>query len=441
MKNILLLLTLPCKRGELAFTIGFKISGSNIQKLSIMKAGTRMIKTSRILLLLLFLSILYCTNDKPLPGGYELLQREYKGEVFIKNITPERTAIYWQTPQVGRSSNLLLGQYKDVKSFVLLRFLVFIPVDTATVQSAILKLNQNYHYGEGDSFRVNIYSVQASWDENEVKWADIENGYDTSQSLASFYVYAVDSAVVEAEIPPDLVNTWISQGDNNGIILTFEDASFMVNFASSDEYVNSGTMDLIYKPKDGGLDTTSINVIHDSSLPQFRGDIEPNVLVNNPERLRVGNLTGYRALLKFDLSEIPVEATIHQAYLTFHVDQELSETGPFGMKMAVTPLVEDSTWNPETLQLDNEYTDPEAIALSSKETLEFSSLTTLQNMTRMVQRWVSGTKPNYGLQFRSTQFGYDISEMYFYSGTPDSALAPVLRITYSKPPTSKFDLP
>jgi len=399
-----------------------------------------MFKIVRFLLLILAVAILSCTNDKPIPGAYEILQRGNKGDVVVTELRPEKTAIYWQTPQIGRTPNLLLGAYGDVSSVVLLRFLVFSPVDTPSVESAIIHLRQNHHFGEGDSFQVNVYPVTAEWVETEVKWSDIENGYDTSDLLASFYVSPTDSDVVDFEIPASLVNTWISQEDNSGIILTFEQASFMVNFISSDDFLNGGTMDLIYHPKSGGTDTTFVNVIHDASLPVFQSDIEENTLVENPERLRIGNLSGYRALLRFDLSQLPPFATIHQAYLTFYIDQDKSAADSAGVKVAVTAL-KDSSWNPPDIVLDSEYQDPVAIAVSDNATLEFSSLTALQSMTGMFQRWMLEQQPNYGLQLRSTEFGYDVSEMYFYSGADDSTKAPVLRITYSIPPTSKFDSP
>ncbi len=388
-----------------------------------------------------FLVLIRCTIDKPLPSGYEALQRANKGEVLVAELKANHSAAYWTAPVAGSRGTLLLGANQDVQSSFLLRFTTFSAIDTANVQSAVLTLRQNFHYGDGDSFAVKVYPVNVGWDETEVKWKDIKDNYDASTLLGEFFVQPSDSAVVDVSLPPALINGWITQGSNNGILFVSDQAQFMTEFYSSESSSGWASMSIVHRPKAGGLDTTKVEVVYDASLLQYNTDTPENTLQQGINRLRVGNMTGYRSLLRFDLSQIPMASTIHRAYLIFHVDKENSYTPSYGIGLAATLVVADSTWGPSTIKLDSLYTSPTGIAVSDNETFEFISSDANQLLTARVQSWVLKKQPNYGLVLRSTEGGTNAAEMSFYSGIDDTTMAPSLRITYSLPSTTRFQAP
>jgi len=394
-----------------------------------------------VVFILVILSTLYCTHNKPLPSGYETLQRANKGEVLVTEVKANRSASYWSTPAAGSRGTLLLGVNQDVQSSFLLRFTAWSAIDTADVRSAILTLRQKFHYGNGDSFAVRVYPVNVEWDETTVKWGDVKDGYDGSNLLSEFKVPPSDSAVLSFSLPPALINGWITQGSNNGILFVSEQAQFMAEFYSSESSSGWASMSVVHRPKAGGLDTTTVEVVYDASLLQYNSETLENTLQQGANRLRVGNLTGYRSLLSFDLAQIPIASTIHQAHLILHVDKTASYTPSYGVNLAAALVVADSTWVPGTTKLDSINTSPSGIAVSDEETFEFSSVEANQLLTARVQSWVLKKQPNYGLMIYSAEMGANAAEMSFYSGIEDTTLAPRLRVTYSLPSMARFQTP
>lgn len=388
-----------------------------------------------------FFTLAQCTIDKPLPSGYETLQRANKGEVVVTEVKANRSAAFWKTPVAGSRGTLLLGANQNVQAYFLLRFTSFSGIDTANVQSAVLTLQQKFHYGDGDSFAVKVYPVSAEWDESTVQWNNIKDSYDAGSVVGEFSVPPADSAVINVNLTPALVNNWISQGSNNGILFVSEQAPFMAEFYSSESSSGWARISIAHRQKSGTLDTTKVEVVYDATLLQYNAEIPENTLQQDVNRLRIGNLTGYRSLLGFDLSQIPMASTIHQAYLILHVDKANSYTRSFGVSFAATVVVADSLWGPTTLKLDSLYTSPTGIAVSDNETFEFTSSEANQLLTARVQSWVLKKQPNYGLMVYSGEMGANAAEMSFYSGIEDTTLAPRLRITYSLPSINRFQAP
>ncbi len=393
--------------------------------------------------LLVFSAILVagCTNDKPLPSGYELLPRANKGDVFVKTVRANQAAEYWKTPVTGSRGTLLLGSHGHVKSFIAMRFLTYTVLDTPSVNSAVVQLNQMNHTGDGDSISVSVYPIDPdqSWVEAEVMWSDIKDHFIADSLVAHFKVAPMDSGVVEFPLNLSLVNQWVADEFNDGLIMTFDNADFMAEFYSCNAATNWGKLHITYTKKGGTPDTTDLDVLSDASLLQFDSSVPEYQLDEQVDRLMVGNLTGYRSIINFDLSEIPKDATIHNVLLNFHIDQENSETESYGMRIKATPILNDSLSYPENLEFAVDSKAAIDVVLSSLQQFDISSASAMLAMNTIFQGWISGQLPNYGLGLLPADQGMDTSEMSFYSGVSDSSLAPTAQITYSVPPSGRFD--
>lgn len=400
-----------------------------------------MIKWINAILVSLFLSVINCTTDKSLPSGYEALKRDYKGEVVVTEAKAIGSGSYWSTPVAGNDATLLIGSYQDVNSYFLLRFTDFSDIDTADVLSAVLNLHQMSHFGEGDSFAVQIYPVNTTWTESEVKWPAIKDGYDSGNPVGSFHVQAADTLDIGVDLPASLINGWITAGDNNGLLFAFEQAPFVAEFYSTSSAGYWASLDVVYRAKAGNLDTVIVSVVHDASLLKYDTQTPENSLQQDISRLRIGNGTGYRSLVKFDLSSIPQASTIHQAYLVLHVDGRQSYTKSTGMFIAATVVAGDSIWTPGSIELDSLNLSPTGIAVSDNATFSITSASDIASLTMRVQEWLWKQRPNYGLLLYSLEEADNLSEMSFYSGLDDSTLVPSLRITYSLPSSSRFQSP
>ena len=399
------------------------------------------------LLLVALIIVSSCTNDEPLPGGYELLNRQEKSEMIVTTLKATEFATYWKTPVAGDRPTILFGSYENIKSFAAFRFYVFSStvLDTPSVHSAKLKLYQRTSYNfNADSIQASVYAINdnTSWAESSVIMDSLQNNYDETISYGSFAVGPDSGKYVEYTIHPDVVNKWVGGTVNPGIILTFDHANFMSEFYSNDTVTDSlrPFLNVIFTSKAGEIDTVDLAVVSDASLIQYNGEIPEYELQENPDRLRVGSATGYRSLVKFDVSSIPDVANIHNALLEFKVDEFESETKDSEMQISAVP-VEDSLWVPVDMDLEQLSGVANAYASSSVDFFNFSEASANSVVNSYFQFWVAGNLTNSGLALITSQPGINPSYMSFFTGVGDSTLTPTVRITYSLPPSARFETP
>jgi hypothetical protein len=407
-------------------------------------------KTTKNIYLLLVLSLFFsCTQEKSLPNAYSKLQRQ-KGEMLVASIPASRSGQYWSTPVAGGNSNLLLGSYDNTASSMVIFFKTLSNIDTNTVYSAKLILEQFSHTGSGADFSVKIYPVTVDWDETSVTWADLESGYDSSQLLGELTISAVDTAEVSDSISVDMVNKWVKEywiaqngGSattlNKGILLVTEHPTFMANFYSTDYASSVPTLQVYYRPIAGGIDTVSVSANLDASLLKIGLDAPKEKTEENTNSLTLSNGWGYRSMLYFNVSKIPLTATIHQAVLALHIASDQSRTTSDGMTITALPIVADSTWTATAILADSVHTAASTSGMADSSMVSFSSSAAATALAGFVQKWTLGTTRNYGFLLQPSLQGYNLDKLVFYTGKSDSTLAPMLKITYSLPPTSKFE--
>ena len=403
----------------------------------------------RVFVLLILSVLIYCTHEKPLPSGYEMLDRQNKGEVIVKDYPAVASAYYWSAPKAGSRGTLMLGAYEQFKSRIALRFInIGNVVDTASVQEAVLNLSYFHHTGPSDSFTVNIYPITSAWlddytseaEWDNAVWTDLENKYDTGSLIGSFTAFAADSdTVMSIPLDPAAINQWITDGSNNGIMLDFDDANVMCHYYSTEAAGNWPNLGVIYETTagDGTLDTVTVYGYNDASLISQDITIPENELQHDPDMLYVGNASGMKSILQFHVNDIPDNATIHHAMLTMYVKTDMTDSTS-AVRIGMVPIVGDSTWSPTEMVYDSVYTKPAGYATPDINPFEMDTPSAVTALSHYIQLWAWDILPNYGVVMRSFEEGYDLSEVEFYSGKNDSTQTPVLRVTYSLPPDSRF---
>lgn len=392
-----------------------------------------------------------CTIDKPLPGAYEMIDRSEKGNVVVKSFPAIKTGSYWSTPLTGDETTLILGETNHIKSYVLLRFTNFDNADTMNIVAATINLKQFAHIGNATDFQALIYKVTGPWvaDESEssweslVSWETIKNNYDPGKTFGVFTGTQLDTiSQVSANIDTSLVNEWINSETNYGIMLASENADLVTMFHSSENGSSLVTLDLVHKNKDNTLDTVSVNIYQDASLLQFTSPVAEYEIQRDPEILRVGNGSGYNSIVQFDLSSIPVEATIHHALLTLYINQDSSEYAKSGILIAGSPVLADTSGSVKDMSLYPLGSSPAFYAYGTFNNFSYTAAADIKKMVSFTQAWAWGENndgiANLGMVLRPFSAGINVSEISFYSGKSDSALAPTLRVTYSLPPSSRF---
>ena len=339
-------------------------------------------KNAFLLIAIVFGLLLQCTNNTPLPNGYELLNRD-DSPALLPPITlyPVEMGYYWKSANTGQRSTLLLGRLNDVQSFIIFQNRNLVKVDSgATLKSAELVLYGEYVHGSGP-INISVHPVTMDWEETLVIWEDIQNGYD-AQPIEQFELEPKSGEANRLTFTNlDFITAWIqdsyhSEPEMKGILLRFDRAENAAEFSSSDAGASPAYMELIAETTTGELDTVNAFLTKDASLLQNQDGSVSDVLNDSPEYLPVGSASGYRSLLKFDFAEIPEEATIHKALLTLTVDQQNSYTktdsaASFSQSIQAHAVLDDSTWNPTTIKLDTLNLTPYDAADAASETFAF----------------------------------------------------------------------
>lgn len=149
--------------------------------------------------------------------------------------------------------------------------------------------------------------------------------------------------------------------------------------------------------------------------------------------------TSYKSLVRFDLASIPATATINSATLSFYI---YANSGNSGSKVinayrVLTNWVESqaiwqrpatgTSWATTGMRSGTDYVS--SVAASSTAGYSPVNVWTTFDLKNLVQSWVNGTSPNYGVVLRSGNG----PRPYIYSSEylNDLSLRPKLTITYT----------
>lgn len=398
-------------------------------------------------LLALVLLFAHCTNDTPLPNSYDLLDRDNKvGLMPPVSLKASRVATYWQPEPTGTRTTMLLGARDDLTSYVIFDCQNLIKVDSsAQLLSASMFLFSDT-LNETTPLDVSLHQVLTSWGETSVVWDSVADFIEPTP-VESFTFQPVNFSWTEVPLNNlEFLQEWIKDSYQpelqiKGLVMKFDQASDVIQMASSDASGSPPYIRVVTQAADDAApDTTLAYFSRDASLMQFNSEVPAQETDMDPARLRVGNGSGYRSLLHFDLSDIPREASIHKALLRFHVDPMASRTDPQNaMSIAVNMATGDSTWQQAAeVEPNPAYPPTSDIASETQDVFGFDSSTPLKDVSRMVQRLVTEQYPNYGFIIYPENYGLDFQEMAFYSGIADTSSAPTLEIRYSQPPEHRF---
>lgn len=165
--------------------------------------------------------------------------------------------------------------------------------------------------------------------------------------------------------------------------------------------------------------------------------------------MRVGLKDKWRGLLRFDLSHISPASRILCAALLLYPERYSAEPD-FTIKVGVfrmeRPWVSpEATWNRASVMQPWQLPGASGLADSSPTAEHVQTITTMLvwytfPMTELVEGWIKGTIPNYGLLVRALQDPYDTRTVWFdasddisHEGTLEHR--PILVILHVPPPT------
>jgi hypothetical protein len=422
-------------------------------------------KTTSLLIALSGLLLILTLSCGPLdryPTGYEeagFNQEVYTAYVYAESgIQDTWSPVYINT---GHSRKICVGSWGGYHIRSLLRFeLGDVPkqINVRNITTCELRLYMQHQYGY---FNDNIYNqgevtVEAhrmyhGWAETRATWLT-SNGENFWEGGS--FGPAVGSVIVgdandrgkwiSIDITP-LVLDWIAApSDNRGLILTAHDeltSQAIKEFASLNTWDKTRVPRIVinYTSGDLGLHKKrlEVGVEKDTTIGYYADDPLWSYKPGHDNFLCVGAFDGYarRTYLKFNLSEeatgIPSTANVVWAQLRlWYWPEGRSE----GHRLRINRLLwdwseDDNIGELRQLKLDNQ------ITVNTRQI--WKRPPGYQNfvINGMVQKWIDGTNPNYGMVIRNSDELKEEGFAYFASREySDADKRPLLTIKYTLPP-------
>jgi len=150
--------------------------------------------------------------------------------------------------------------------------------------------------------------------------------------------------------------------------------------------------------------------------------------------VRPNNNADRRGVIRFDLSAIPANATITGATLYLYETNRNPGIITYLYRVTTSWSEDTVTWNNPWAAAGGDFDD--TISFASFMPDQSGCMVTL-NITDLVQRWVNGTYPNYGILMYST--GPNRSIIYISKENANSLERPRLDVSYTIAQTSPLE--
>ncbi len=244
---------------------------------------------------------------------------------------------------------------------------------------------------------INTYAIDEPWEETAVTYSNHPAVTPRGDPPASY----VFDGWTEWDLT-NMVSGWVA-GDyaNYGVWLTTglqESAYWLSRNAAS---INFPRLVITYQTAGSPL---WAQVTSDTWVSQAN----PNTNYNNDTSLSVSRSSGgsqNHALLKFDLADLPPNIAVTDARLEMYSILNRGNTPDAPLAFAVYPDAIMADWNPATVTWNSK---PVTLNVGDAGVTPIYNSWTQWNVTNIVQGWVEGTRPNYGIALRpgATDVGF-----------------------------------
>jgi len=388
---------------------------------------------SKLILMTIFTVILItCAKYKKNPVGSEYFNENEMGDEKSCIIYPAPSDTFFKNKNIktGISPFLSIGavQKHNITAKSLIEF-QFLP-DTTQIDSAALTLYIHKFYGQNSGlFSCSIYKVTKDWDDDSLSAITYDQSYQ-GEYVKEFEVSLNDTIKsFSVSLPSALVQSWVDSTtaeSNYGLLFIPNNTQFITEFYSSEADSNQPALEIYTatEPDTAGnvYPTNIVPPTNDIFIPE--AEFEPT-----SDYLFISNGVSLRALMNFDVSQIPEQATINKAFLTVHSDT-----------LAAFPDCQE-TFTVSIFEIANQnWTLPEVqIDSVTYSRIPINSDSSSADLTLSVQNWISKMKENNGLLLMGRNEYTNLSYRKLYSSTADTSKKPSLKIFYSIPPEENLN--
>ncbi len=378
----------------------------------------------KIVTLLLITAAIVSCDDQPLIFEEdEIPFREPAGNVVETTAVIDSTFFFITDPFFGRgnSPNLMLGEYKDLESSILLRFRD-ISVNVS-VDSAQISFIPSFVYGEAlESFTAHVFEVTSDW--NTVTLPEVTVN---PIEVASFQVSSSLEEVERVTIPADLAQKWVDAAvdstlPNYGILISSDNAGFAKQYIHDVSNPNGPVLNInmLLFYSDNGEQAVEILI---PSATTYLVD-GPKVLENG---FVLSNFGSHRMAVRFGIGHIPDNAIINFAEMVLVLDEDNSDLKSGETYSLQSHAIISESWDPENIILSIESSQKSTIRLNSNS----ERFEARFNVKTLFQAWVQSKEANNGILFVSGSEGLDFSKFVYFFDTGDGGIQPTIQVQYT----------
>jgi hypothetical protein len=391
---------------------------------------------SFFLILILFGSYFWIScSDEPNSVGSVLIPEndKLKTKVFstlTENVTQsfipfQEDSLFW-----GSSDRLLLGNYENIKSEILISFQMLLPDSIKTALSeenttklidSWIELYPNYWIGDSSNFSFTAKKINTHWNSVVINKDSISNVIaDLGPDLVQDYEYNIGDTLIKFSIGDEIVEEWVTNSlnastqANYGIMLSPTSFGAIAGFQALTSFPRSQypTLNLVFEKTNEFIDTVLISPRIDIHV--ITGERLPEI----PNAIYLQGSISARGRLIFDLETLPENILVNSAKLDLFVD----DFNTFEGTVKSDTVAASFYYNFASDSIKYEYGKYPLLRSGDKYTGE---------IRQFVQRWVKG-EANEGLELKlSDENRSPAAVSLFSSDYPDPLLRPRLTIYYT----------
>ncbi|PID58987.1 MAG: hypothetical protein CR986_07220 [Ignavibacteriae bacterium] len=401
-----------------------------------MKFSSKILHTLFLLIL-----IIRCTDDPNSIGG-GLIPDEDKLKYKVIDTNEEDFEQMFNSFNIdsityGTSTRIFLGQFDNIKTDLLISFLISLPDsiktgykdETIILKDSWIDMLPDYWLGDSTNFNFTAHKIKEHWNSVTFNKDSLDAVSNTAgpNILTDFEYNAATDTTIKFKIDSNLVKNWIvnsyddKQFNNYGIILKPLSNKGIAGFQGLTTNPSSRypLLYLVFKKGSATPDTIIAKPKLDIHYPIGEA------VANPPQEILLQGQFEVRGKLKIDVSNLPKDILINSAILELTLDENETIEGTKQTNfLDVKPL---SSY--ENVEFD--YDSTKFSFLNYSYQLKRSKNTFSGDIKRIVQGWMDDF-PNEGLELRLTDANSNISKLSFYgSDNSNKALRPKLKIFYT----------
>lgn len=388
-----------------------------------------------VLILSIIVNLFISCADEPNSTGNQLIPDEDKitlNKIDSYTNSFEQSLSTFNKPNFfGSSSRILLGNFNNLKSEILIDFLILLPDttkeqlknSTIKLKSSFISMRPNYWIGDKSDFQFTVQSINRSWNPSTITNDTINSIRNSlSEDILDKSTYNFSDSLITFSFNNSLVNSWINEVLDTeapkfyGIFLSPITLNSLAGFQALTtfpvtEYI---LLNMVFEKEGSYIDTITANPSLDIHI------VDGELPLNTSNSFILSSGLSVRGNLWFDLSQVPTNILVNKADLQLFIDTLNTFEGSVKTDTIKVSILKNRDSNEVNADI------------ISRNLLRSSSNKYSGDIKQIIQTWLNGEK-NEGIEIKLSDEGRSISQIAIWGNINSiDSLKPRLTIYYTQ---------